>query len=225
MQMMRILFVVLAACFSVGATAQTKQISWNEAVVQTPEGSHVVGNPAAEVKLVEYVSYTCPHCAHFEIEADAPLRLTFIGTGKGSVEYRPFLRNKIDLAVALMVNCGPESKFRGNHAMILRSQDKWFGNFSPAQEQRWGSPDFGTAMRAIANDLKLYDRFVARGYTRVELDRCLIDKAAGSKLAEQSGYAIEQLKVNATPSFLINGQLQDVHDWAGLRPRLAELVR
>jgi hypothetical protein len=55
----------------------------------TSDGGHLVGNPGAAVKLVEYVSYTCPHCAHFEVEADAPLRLSFIASGKGSMVCNP----------------------------------------------------------------------------------------------------------------------------------------
>jgi hypothetical protein len=49
----------------------------------------LLGNPRnAPVKLVEYISYTCPHCAHFEAESDAQLRIGFIATGKGSIEVR-----------------------------------------------------------------------------------------------------------------------------------------
>ena len=33
---------------------------------QTPEGGFVMGNPNAKVKLIEFGSMTCPHCAEFE---------------------------------------------------------------------------------------------------------------------------------------------------------------
>ncbi len=224
MQPFRPLFVAAAAILSPAAAPPAQQ-SWNSVVTETPQGGHLVGNPAAAVKLVEYVSYTCPHCAHFEVEADAPLRLTFIAPGKGSIEYRPLLRNKIDLAVSLLANCGPAAKFRANHAMFLRRQSSWYGEVRPEQERRWANPDFGSSMRAVARDLKLYDLMAGRGYGAPELDRCLSDKAAGTKLAEQTEFALEKLKVNATPSFLINGELQEAHDWAGLRPRLVELTR
>ena len=220
----RTLIAAAIAALSIAATPPTRQ-NWNGVVTETAQGGHLVGNPAAAVKLVEYVSYTCPHCAHFEAEADSALRLTFIAPGKGSIEYRPLLRNKIDMAVSLLAACGPASKFRANHAMFLRRQSTWYGEVSPAQEQRWASPDFATSMRAIASDLKLYDLMVARGYGRPELDRCLSDRNAGSKLAEQTQFALEKLNVDATPSFLINGELQDAHDWAGLRPKLAALTR
>jgi protein-disulfide isomerase len=39
-------------------------------------GHHPGGNAAtdAPIKLVEYMSYTCPHCAHFEAEGVKTMR-------------------------------------------------------------------------------------------------------------------------------------------------------
>jgi len=220
----------MAAAVLIVAAAPPRQAAaagtnWNAAISQTAQGGYLVGNPNAPVKLIEYVSYTCPHCAHFETEADAPLKLTFIAGGKGSVEYRSLIRNKIDVAVSLLVACGPISRFQANHAAFLRSQDKWLQAPSPGAEQRWSSSDFPTAMRAIASDLKLYEVMQGRGYTRPELDRCLLNRAAADKLAAQTQYAVDKIGVQGTPSFIVNGQLQDSHSWDGLRPRLAELTR
>jgi hypothetical protein len=151
--------------------------------------------------------------------------MTFIASGKGSIEYRPLMRNKIDVAVTLLATCGPIAKFRGNHTAFLRGQDKWFHAPNQGEEQRWSSEDFAASMRAIANDLKLYDVMVKRGYTRPELDRCLLNRAAAAKLAEQTRFAVAELKVQGTPSFIVNGTLLEAHDWDGLRPRLMELTR
>lgn len=224
--------IALAAVLALGAAPATgaapapapRPQNWNNAIVVTPQDGHLVGNPNAGVKLVEYISYTCPHCAHFEMESDASLRLSFIASGKGSVEYRPFIRSSIDVAAALLVRCGPITKFRGNHYAVLRDQAKWFHAPTPTELQRWSAADFPTAMRNIANDLKLYDLMVTRGYTRAELDRCLANKPAAEKMAAQTRYATQN-GVQGTPSFFVNGRLQDTHSWDGLRPVLAELTR
>jgi protein-disulfide isomerase len=223
MKLGRLILLAAAAAFSLAA-APPRPANWNNALSQTAEGGVLVGNPNAQVKLIEYVSYTCPHCAHFEIEASGPLQLTFITGGKGSIEYRSLIRNKIDVVVSLLVTCGPISRFRANHAAFLRGQDKWFTAPGPGAERRWEANDFPTAARAIANDLKLYDIMQNRGYTRPEIDRCLTNRAAADKLAAQTQKAVK-LGVDSTPSFLVNGQLLDVHDWDGLRPRLMELTR
>lgn len=208
-----------------GSAAPTRQRDWNAVISQTAQGGYLVGNPQARVKLIEYVSYTCPHCAHFETESDAPLRSTFIAGGKTSVEFRPLMRNKIDVAVTLLATCGPLTKFRANHTALLRGQDKWLHGPRQGEEQRWESDDFATSMRAIATDLKLYELMAPRGYTRPELDRCLMNRAQATKLAAQTEFAVNELKVQGTPSFIINGQLHDSHSWDGLRPRLVELTR
>lgn len=195
-------------------------------VVALPNGAHVVGSPQAKVKLVEYVSYTCPHCAAFDREAGSELLLGFIRPGKGSIEYRPFLRNVIDVAATLMVGCGPVSKFPANHAIVLQSQAKWFAQVTEAQAKHWqAAPDFGARMRAIAGDLHLYELFENRGYSRPDLDRCLSNEALARQISMENQTASQVGGVTGTPAFLLNDRLQDTNDWAGLRPILMQATR
>src|SRR5687768_3218644 len=46
---------------------------WQQVVAQTPAGGFVMGNPDAAVKLIEYGSMTCPHCAEFDETGVQPL--------------------------------------------------------------------------------------------------------------------------------------------------------
>ncbi|KUR72940.1 protein-disulfide isomerase [Novosphingobium fuchskuhlense] len=226
----------LAALLGVALlTAATKpaapapKVNWNNVVVRTPLDSHLLGNPDAPVKLVEYISYTCPHCAHFEEESDAQLRIGFIATGKGSIEVRSFLRDPIDLTVALLTHCGPASKFFGNHSAFLRHQTTWMAplaSLTEAQKARWSNTDFGARTRAIASDLGLYSLMEARGYGRVELDRCLADKGLADRLAKNTKEAGQKDFVNGTPSFLLNGvPLSGTYSWATLKPQLEARLR
>lgn len=228
MKPFRLLFAAtLAALFSAGAGAApaAPRLDWNQTVAVTAEGNHLVGNPEAQARLVEYVSYTCSHCAHFEAESSSPLAVGFIGTGKGSVEYRSFIRNSVDIAASLVARCGPVAKFRANHALLLRQQDKWFRAPNPGETQRWANPDFATSMKAIARDLGLYELMEPRGYDRQQLDTCLSDKAAAAKLAAQTRTAMEVEGVQGTPSFLLNGTLLTQHEWSALRPTLMAASR
>lgn len=208
-----------------GATAPAPKVNWNAAVTARPDGTHFVGNPNARIKLVEYVSYTCPHCAAFEKEGSGELALGLVKPGTGSIEYRPFMRNVIDVTATLLVNCGPPSKFQINHSVVLRSQDSWLKAPSPAQEARWNSGPFASRMRAIAGDLNLYGLFENRGYTRVQLDRCLANEAMAKAMAADTQASLKSPGVVGTPSFVINGQLQTVYDWASLRIILQSLTR
>jgi len=227
--------MLAALCGALLLTAASKpapappKANWNNVVARTPLDSHLLGNPNAAVKLVEYISYTCPHCAHFEAESDAQLRIGFIATGKGSIEVRSFVRDPIDLTAALLTHCGPPSKFFGNHSAILRHQTTWMAplaNISDAQKARWSSTDFGARTRAIASDLGLYSLMEARGYGRPELDRCLGDKALAERLAKNTKDAAEKDFVNGTPSFLLGGvPLSGTYNWATLKPQLEARLR
>lgn len=203
--------------------------NWTAAVARTAEGGYLLGNPAAPVKLVAYISYTCPHCAHFEQESDAQLRIGMIAPGKGSLEVRPFLRNPIDLAVSLLTECGPKEKFFANHGAFLRSQAQWMAplaSLTEAQKTRWSSGDFGARMRAMAQDLGFYAIMERRGYDRPAVDRCLADKALADRLAEHTRDASERDFVNGTPAFLLNGvPLAGTSSWDVLRPQLEARLR
>src|SRR5579863_6598616 len=64
--------------------------AWSDVVSATPAGGMVMGNPAAPVKLVEYGSLSCPHCAHFAEFGFKPLVAKYVDSGKVSYEYRSF---------------------------------------------------------------------------------------------------------------------------------------
>jgi protein-disulfide isomerase len=203
--------------------------NWNAVVARTPADSHLLGNPNAPIKLIEYISYTCSHCAHFEAESDAQLRIGLVGPGKGSIEVRSFVRDPVDLTVALLTHCGPPSKFFGNHMTFLRHQSTWMepiGRLSDAQKARWSNTDFAARTRAIASDLGLYSLMQARGYDRPATDRCLADKALAERLAQHTKEATEKDFITGTPAFVLNGvPLSGTFTWAMLKPQLEARLR
>ncbi|MFN3517009.1 MAG: DsbA family protein [Novosphingobium sp.] len=202
------------------------EVKWDLRTARTAEGNHLIGNPAAKVRLVEFISYTCDHCAHYAVDSRVPLFTGAVRQGKVAVEVRSFFRNGIDVAATLLAQCGPEAKFAGNHHAILASQKTWLQQPSnPKAKERWATPEFGLKMKYIAEDLGLYKLMLGRGYTPAQLDRCLANEALGNKLANQTADAAEKIGVQGTPSFLINGKLQQVHDWNSLSPLLSAAIR
>ncbi|MEO5598966.1 MAG: thioredoxin domain-containing protein [Novosphingobium sp.] len=196
---------------------------WNATTVTTAEGTHIIGNPQATLKLTEYVSYTCPHCAHFDVEGEGAMRLAWVGPGKLRIEVRHIMRDPVDATVAQLTNCGPPAKFFMNHAAFMRSQTKWLSSMntaSDAQRARWVNGDLASRRRAIASDFHLYEVMEQRGYGRTTLDRCLADDGLARRLALQTADA-EKMGINATPSFAINDViLAGTHDWRMLEPQL-----
>ncbi|MES2491656.1 MAG: thioredoxin domain-containing protein [Pseudomonadota bacterium] len=213
---------IALGAFATAASARPAA-NWNKSVVRTPAATHVLGNPAAKVKLAEYVSYTCSHCAHFTVDAEGPLRLAYVSTGTVAIEVKHLLRDPIDLTAALLAHCGPSDKFFGNHLALMRGQARWIEPLTsptPAQRSRWTSGAKLERLRAIAGDFGLYRLLEARGYSRPQLDHCLADDALAQRLSAQGADA-QKLGITATPSFAINGTLlAGTHDWATLEPQL-----
>ncbi len=208
-----------------GAAAMTISANgdWNTNVVETDAG-HRIGNPEAEVTLTEFVSYTCPHCAHFAVDGEGALKIAYIGPGKVSLEIRHIVRDPVDLTATMLANCGPASKFPLNHAAFMHSQDEWLPILTkrtPGQVQRWTSGDYAARRRAIAADFGFYRIMERRGYRRTDADRCLNDDAMAQKLSQATTANREKYNLNGTPSFAIDGvTLAGTHDWQTLAPQI-----
>jgi protein-disulfide isomerase len=201
---------------------------WTSVVAFAADGSHLLGNPDAKVRLTEYSSYTCRACARYNLQSEGVLGLAYVSSGRMAIEVRLSTEDPINLAAAMLASCGDPRKFILNHNALLRSQDRWLApvaHATAAQRQRWINPDLGSRNRAIASDLKLYDIIAARGYDRQTMERCLSDKALAARLAAASSAALASGAVE-TPGFSINGKLlQNTRDWATLRPQLDESLK
>ena len=200
--------------------------NWATAV-EARDGGHVFGNPAAKARLVEYMSYTCSHCAEFARTGDVAIKLFVVPRGTVSFEIRHLLRDPIDLTAALLTHCGDPEKFLGNHEAILAKQGDWMeiARTAPqAQRTRWSFGTLHARWRAIASDMGFYDIMETRGYSRPQLDKCLADQAKATALADATQRDVEALGLQGTPSFVVDGKLlQGVHDWDALKPIIEKL--
>lgn len=218
----RMAALAVAAVLTIGAD-KPPHPNWAAFVTVTESGSHVLGDPDAPLKLTEFISYTCPHCAHFQEQSEAALNLVYVQPGKVSVEVRHLMRDPVDTAVALLTNCGDPSRFFMNHSFFLHRQDRWIqvlGTASKTQQQRWYIGDLGKRMRAVASDFGFYALMEQRGYDRATVNRCLADKEMAEKLGAQTRHA-EEAGITATPSFMLDGvPLAGTHDWQMLNIQL-----
>ncbi|MGZ3172507.1 MAG: DsbA family protein [Croceibacterium sp.] len=207
--------LLAAAPLAMAATAH----NWLATAVVVP-GGHRLGNPAAPTKLMEFVSYTCPHCGHFFKEADGPIKIALVQPGKVSVEIHHVIRDPVDYAAVVLAECGDPRKFFGNHDMFFAQQDKWIAKIqatSKAQQQRWYAGTVPARMRAIASDAGFYDMMETRGYTRSQVDACINDGKKVDALLKQSQADNEKYGVDSTPSFVLNGKTLDAHSWDELQ--------
>lgn len=213
--------MLAAAAVSLPAAPAAAQ-HWNAEIERTAQG-HRVGNPEAPLQLIEFVSYTCPHCADFERESEAQLRYFYVHEGFASVEVRHLIRNIVDVAAALVTECGAEDRFFMNHSIMLHEQSNWLRRareVTPGQQARWNSGRLSSRMRAIAEDLEFYEMMEPHGYSISQLDQCLSDEGRADQIVIASGANAAEFGVQGTPSFVLNGSLlEGVHSW----PTLSEV--
>ena len=207
----------------VAAAAAAQAKVWDQSVTLTADGLPLIGSPAAPVKLIEYISYTCPHCADFNAEAHGPLRSGLVRAGQVSVELRPFVRNDLDLLPSLLALCGTKDQYFANNDALLAAQKTWFKE--PADkgyQARWKALEQNKPAQrlVVAKDLGLFAVMQARGFSVPAIEACLTDQTQAARLQALTQQASETGGVIGTPSFVINGKLQDIYGWPELALRL-----
>lgn len=148
----------------------------------------IEGDENAPVEVIEYASYTCPHCARFFEDVFPSLKENYLDTGKVKFVYREVYFDKYGMWASMIARCEP-SKFFGITDLLLKGQSEWIRAGSDA---------------AIAGELRKVG--LLAGISNEKLDTCLSDEA---KLRSLVGWYQENAtrdEINAAPSFLINGK-------------------
>jgi protein-disulfide isomerase len=197
--------------------------NWMETVERTPEGGFRMGNPNARVKLIEYLSLSCPHCAEFAHQGGRSLFQEYVRSGRVSVEYRNYTLNGFDLAAAFLSRCAsPEQYFDMTH-YLLGHQPEWLGrsqSLTEAQRNELRSATPLVAMQRLAPMLGL-DRIASRhGLNPAAQRTCLANQAGLDQIERMVQAARSQHNVQGTPTFLINGQVVEANSWATIEPLL-----
>ena len=147
------------------------------------------GNPDAPVTVIEYASYTCPHCARFHDGAYKQLKADYIDTGKINFVYREVYFDRYGLWASMVARCaGTPESFFGISDMIYAGQSEWTRAGEPAQ---------------IADELRKIGRLA--GLDNDTLDACLQDADQARTLVAWYQENATEDGIDSTPSFVING--------------------
>ncbi len=218
------LFAVAAALGGGALVAAPAKTNWLLNFSTTAKGSHMIGNPAAPTKLVEYASYTCGHCAHFETDDVPQIKNQFVATGKVSFEIRNLVRDPMDLTAAMLARCGGKGRFFGNHRHLMATQAQWANGskLSKATIDLLEAKNIIGFMQGAYAELGLDKIMAQRGVTAAQAKACFADKTAFNSVIKMTDEATDVLKINSTPTLLINGKIVDGHDFATLKPLLSK---
>lgn len=221
----RMFALAVAAIALVAAPAVSAQkTDWTKRTSMSNIGGFIMGKPDAGTSLVEYISYTCSHCAAFTQKAAAPLHVNWVSRGTVNIEIRNAVRDRYDLTAALLARCGGPTKFFGNHTALMANFDNWIKRvmaYDDANKDKPPPASIDDAIDGIAAGTGLYAQMQKRGFTPSQLKTCLGDTGARDKILAMTKEARDGLKISGTPSFTVNGRLlTDAHDWKALEPAL-----
>ncbi len=147
-----------------------------------------LGNPDAKVKVVEYASASCSHCAVFNNTVFPAFKAKYIDTGKVQYTLKEFLTppNEVAAAGFLLARCAGKDKY-------FTVLDSIYQN----QAQMFQSGDFRGGLLRIAQ---------SAGMTEPQFNACIGDDAARKALEARVEKHVRDDKISSTPTFLVNGK-------------------
>jgi len=148
-----------------------------------------LGATDAPVTVVEYSSYTCPHCANFHNDVLPDIKKNYIDTGKVRFIFREAYFDKYGLWASLMARCGGEMRYFGITDILMKDQGAWLGDGDPTK---------------VVDNLRRIG--LTTGLTNEDLDACFSDADQVQALVAWYQENFTRDNMDSTPSFMINGQ-------------------
>ena len=149
----------------------------------------MIGNPDAKVTVIEYASYTCPHCASFHAGTFKDLKKNYIDTDKINFVFREVYFDRYGLWASMIARCAGPEKFFGLTDLMFQSQSSWTRAGEPA---------------AIIDELRKLGRLA--GIDGETLEVCLNDNEKAKSLIAWYQNKAGADNIDSTPSFIINGK-------------------
>jgi protein-disulfide isomerase len=146
-----------------------------------------MGDDKAPVTVIEYASMTCPHCAHFQEVTFPELKKRYIDTGKVRYIFREFPLDSLAAAAFMLARCSGQDDKTKYFALI----DTMF-----LQQRQWAVEKPLPPLLAIAKQA---------GFTQQSFDACLTNQKVLDGIESIRQRAVNQFKVESTPTFFING--------------------
>lgn len=187
---------------------------WTQMVTKTADGGMLMGNPNAKVKVVEFSSMTCPHCAHFAENGAPKLISNYVKTGQVAFEFRNFVRDPLDITMALIARCnGAGPQFFTMTDALFKEQKALFERVQaapPAELQQLANLPPSQQFQRYATYAGLPAFVAQRGLPSAKTAQCLANQAETEKLVQMNSDAVSNYQIQGTPTFLINNKVVDM---------------
>lgn len=158
-----------------------------------------IGAEDAPVTVIEYASFTCPHCATFHGEQFKKLKSDYVDTGKVRFIFREVYFDRFGLWASIIARCGGQERYFGMIDLIFKTQSEW---------SRAGDPV------TIANELRKIGRVSGLGDDTIEA--CLKDEDKARAMIAWYQANAEEHGIDSTPSLVIDGETFSNMSYASL---------
>lgn len=155
-----------------------------------------LGKDDAPIKVIEYMSMTCPHCAHFHITTFEPIKEKYIDSGKVQFIIREFPFDPVATAAFMLARSNPQNPTE--HA----TPEQYFAMVSMLfkQQRAWAAPADKDVRNALMQSVKI------AGYTQQTFEACLTNQTLLDEINASVKRGADEFNINSTPTFLINGK-------------------
>lgn len=195
--MIRRLFLAL----SLGLIASVAQAG----PLDVTDSDRVLGRADAPVTVVEYASFTCPHCADWHNDVLPEFKSRFIDTGKVRLVFRDLPTDPVQVAAtaAAIARCAAPERFYDVASSLMSGQAQLRASYQ-------AGPWFEAAI-------------AVSGKSQAQIETCLADPATMENL--RTGMeAAAAAGVQSTPSFFVNGEAVPDRTLDGLASAITPLL-
>lgn len=158
--------------------------------VEAMMGKRSIGSPTAPIKITEYSSLTCSHCAHFHKDILPQLKTKYVDTGKLEITFKEFPLNPPAADASAILRCMPEDKYVGFMNMLFETQDNWAYK-----------PEYKDILRQNAK---------LAGMSDEQFDACLGNDGLKKRILADMQAASQAHKIQSTPSFIVEGRAEPI---------------
>ena len=162
-------------------------LAGGSAIAAPLEGDMTLGDPKAKVKMIEYASVSCSHCAHFNNEVFPAFRKKYIDSGKVHYTFREILTppNEVAAAGFMVARCAGKDRYFAVLDAMFHEFDTW----------------------AKSGDVRasLLTAGKAGGLSEQQVMACVADDGALDTLQTRVAANVKQGDITGTPTFSFNG--------------------
>ena len=172
-----------------------------------PIAEMVQGDLDAPIEIIEYASFTCPHCATFHADVYPKLKINYIDKGLVKFIYREVYFDKYGMWASMIARCAGADRFFGMTDQIYRKQSNW-----------------ARAESDVAIVTQLRKIGLLAGLDESQLSACLQDGVKLRALVEWYSQNAKRDEIKSTPTLIINGEKHSNQSYEQLTEILDEIL-